>query len=108
MVFDTSLATRGTNYKSYFPALKQSLGNPITIDRIDGETPWSKFILHGTLIDTSMEAVTTSLHSNYPKLTLAQTRRWLIADKERYATKKDGTPKTGSAVVIALIENHSL
>lgn len=45
----------------------------MTIDQIDRETHWLKFILHGILLDTSMEAIITFLRNNYPKLTLAQT-----------------------------------
>lgn len=36
LVLETSLATRDTNYEQYFLALQQTLGNHMTIDRIDG------------------------------------------------------------------------
>lgn len=37
LVFDTSLATRGTYYEPSFPARHQTIGNYMIITRIEGE-----------------------------------------------------------------------
>lgn len=108
LVFETSLTTRGTDYEPYFPVLKQALGIHMTISRMDGETRWSKFLIHGIPTESTMESLTESIQNNYPELIMAQTPRWLVVDTIKRITKPNGSLKTASSVVITILGNHSL
>lgn len=92
LVIDTLLVTRGTDYEPNFPGLRQTFGNHIKIDRIDGETRWSKFIHHGIPLDTPMGDKTGFLRNNYPEPTLAKTPKWLIANENKNASSKKTAP----------------
>lgn len=61
LVFDTSLATRYIEYKLYFRAQYQTLGNHMAIYQIDRETRWAKFIFDSIPLDTSMDDIIISL-----------------------------------------------
>lgn len=89
LVFDTSLATRGTDYELYFPAVQQAFGQHMTTTHIRWETHWSKFLLHHITLDTTMDDIITFLQANYLQLKLVQTPRWLITDKAKRTTKEE-------------------
>lgn len=108
LAFDTFIATKGTDYKLYFPAIHQKLGSYKTIDKIDGEARYSKFILHDIYLNISMDDIANSLQSNYCKITLPQTHHLRITNQAKYTTKNDETPKAASIVVIVFLGSHSL
>lgn len=61
LAFNISLVTRVTDYEPYFLKLQQTIGNHMTLDLIDAETGWSKFILHGIPLNASRDAITSTL-----------------------------------------------
>ena len=73
------------------------------ITSIDGESRWSKFILHGIAVVTTMEEVALSIQQSYPRvLKLAQTPRWLITD-----AKRQSSGRGMSSVVLSTTGQHT-
>lgn len=108
LVYDTSITTRDTYYKSFFPVIYKTLSNHMAINMIVVETHWFKFILYIILLYTFMDDITRYLHSNYPKITLAQVSLWIIVNQVKNTSKKDGTLNRIFVGVIPLLGNHSL
>lgn len=75
---------------------------------IDGETCCSKFLLHGIPLVSSRDDLIRSLESNNPRIFLALIPCYAITDQTEYITKKNSTSKVVLAVVITILENHSL
>lgn len=88
------------------------LANYMAIDWLDREISWFKFILHDILLntplDTAINNIISSLFYNNHELTFILAPRWLIIDRTKDTTKKNGTPRAASELVITLIGNHSL
>lgn len=108
LVCYNSLGTRGTNYGPYFTAIRKAFGEHVTVTGMVGEICRSKFLLHGILVETTMDDITSLLNSNHPQIQLAQTPRWLVTDQIKHTRKKDGTSRAVSTVVIVILCNHSL
>jgi hypothetical protein len=102
LVFQTSIHTRGMDFQPYFEHLKNEF-KELFITSIDGETRWTKFLLHGVPIWASMSDLALSIQENYPGMILGQTPRWLTTEKQR-----EEPHKPTSTAVIALIGQHTL
>lgn len=73
LIFDTLIETWWTNYKPYFLAHHQTLGNYIVFTKISDETRWFKFLLNSIPLDSFIDNIAGSLEANYPKINLVQT-----------------------------------
>lgn len=93
LVFDISLASWGTVYEPYFPALQNILDNFIAFNSIEEDTCWSMFILQDIPMNTAMDEISSSFSNNYWELTFDQALRRLIMDETKLTIKKDGTLK---------------
>jgi hypothetical protein len=102
LVFQTSIYTRGMDFQPYFEHLKNEF-KELLITSIDGETRWTKFLLHGVPIWASMSDMALSMQENYPGMILGQTPHWLTTEKQR-----EERHKPTSTAVIALIGQHTL
>lgn len=95
LVLTTGLNNCGMDYDSYLNIIVDAvrfLGHASA--RIN--EPWSKFLVHGVPTDSTLESIRYDIESNYPKLKLAQTPRWLAP-----AEKREG--KIHSTIVVALL-----
>lgn len=64
LVLQTSIKTQGSDYFPCLEAIKANLEEEakLKVTVIDGESLWSKFLLHGAPTSTSMEDVALSIH----------------------------------------------
>lgn len=100
LVLTTGLNNCGMDYDSYLNILVDAvrfLGHASA--RVNER--WSKFLVHGVPVDTSLETIRHDIESNYPSLKLAQTPRWLAPAAKR-------VDKTHSTIVIALLGSITL
>lgn len=107
ITLQTSISTRGTDYEPFFPLIASALER-LDVTNVEGESRWTKFLLHGIPLNTPMATIATSIQTNYPFLKLGQTPRWLCTEEQRNKPGKDGRPKQTSTVVIALVGKHTL
>ena len=106
LVLQTSFKTRGSDYLPYLEAIKVAFEErtSLRVTSIDGEPRWSKFILHGVPVTSTMEEVALSIQESYPGvLKLAQTPRWLTTD-----AKRQNSGKGMSSVVLSIAGQHTL
>ena len=129
LVLQTSTKTQGPDYLPYLEAIKSRLEEEgklrfTSIDgfvlilvflyrymdpeglwqSIDGESRWSKFLLHGVPTVASMEEAALSIQPSCPGvLKLAQTPRWLTTESKRQASAWGM-----STVVLSIAGHHTL
>ena len=100
LVLTTGLTNCGMDYDAYLNIIVDAvrfLGHASA--RINER--WSKFLVHGVPVDSSLESIRHDIESNYPNLKLAQTPRWLAPAIKR-------VEKIHSTIVIALLGSITL
>ena len=106
LVLQTSLKTKGSDFLPYLDAIKNALQEEakLQVTAIDGESRWSKFLLHGVPVTSTMGEVASSIMQSYPgAFKLAQTPRWLTTDAKRQASDRGM-----STVVLSIAGQHTL
>ena len=68
LVLQTSFKTKGFYYLRYLDAIKTAFEEKanLRVTSIDREPRWSKFILHGVPVTSTMEEVALSIQQSYP------------------------------------------